>query len=247
MNNTAQNSTVWTSAEFERQLRSLGNRYHIHHPFQVMMNRGELTREQIQGWVCNRFYYQISIPLKDGALISNCPDREVRRHWVQRILDHDGREGHEGGIEAWVRLGEACGLTRDDVESLRHVLPGVRFAVDAYVNFVRRADWREAVSSSLTELFAPTIHKERLANWPKYYPWIDVGGLEYFRKRLKEAHRDVDHGLGLTLQYFTTRAQQEKVIRIVQFKLDVLWTMLDAMYLAYIYEMPPYFNVDESA
>jgi pyrroloquinoline-quinone synthase len=247
MNNSAQNSTVWTSEEFERQLRSLGNRYHIHHPFQVMMNRGELTREQIQGWVCNRFYYQISIPLKDGALISNCPDREVRRQWVQRILDHDGREGHEGGIEAWVRLGEACGLTRDDVESLRHVLPGVRFAVDAYVNFVRRADWREAVSSSLTELFAPTIHKERLANWPKYYPWIDVGGLEYFRKRLKEAHRDVDHGLGLTLQYFTTRTQQEKVIRIVQFKLDVLWTMLDAMYLAYIYKMPPYFNVDESA
>jgi len=247
MNSTVQNSTVWTSEEFERQLRSLGNRYHIHHPFQVMMNRGELTREQIQGWVCNRFYYQISIPLKDGALISNCPDREVRRQWVQRILDHDGREGHEGGIEAWVRLGEACGLTRDDIESLRHVLPGVRFAVDAYVNFVRRADWREAVSSSLTELFAPTIHKERLANWPKYYPWIDVGGLEYFRKRLKEAHRDVDHGLGLTLQYFTTRAQQEKVIRIVQFKLDVLWTMLDAMYLAYIYEMPPYFNVDESA
>ena len=247
MNSTVQNSTVWTSEEFERQLRSLGNRYHIHHPFQVMMNRGELTREQIQGWVCNRFYYQISIPLKDGALISNCPDREVRRQWVQRILDHDGREGHEGGIEAWVRLGEACGLTRDDIESLRHVLPGVRFAVDAYVNFVRRADWREAVSSSLTELFAPTIHKERLANWPKYYPWIDVGGLEYFRKRLKEAHRDVDHGLGLTLQYFTTRAQQEKVIRIVQFKLDVLWTMLDAMYLAYIYKMPPYFNVDESA
>jgi pyrroloquinoline-quinone synthase len=247
MNNSAQNSTVWTSEEFERQLRSLGNRYHIHHPFQVMMNRGELTREQIQGWVCNRFYYQISIPLKDGALISNCPDREVRRQWVQRILDHDGREGHEGGIEAWVRLGEACGLTRDDVESLRHVLPGVRFAVDAYVNFVRRADWREAVSSSLTELFAPTIHKERLANWPKYYPWIDVGGLEYFRKRLIEAHRDVDHGLGLTLQYFTTRTQQEKVIRIVQFKLDVLWTMLDAMYLAYICKMPPYFNVDESA
>jgi pyrroloquinoline-quinone synthase len=247
MNNSAQNSTVWTSEEFERQLRSLGNRYHIHHPFQVMMNRGELTREQIQGWVCNRFYYQISIPLKDGALISNCPDREVRRQWVQRILDHDGREGHEGGIEAWVRLGEACGLTRDDVESLRHVLPGVRFAVDAYVNFVRRADWREAVSSSLTELFAPTIHKERLANWPKYYPWIDVGGLEYFRKRLIEAHRDVDHGLGLTLQYFTTRTQQEKVIRIMQFKLDVLWTMLDAMYLAYIYKMPPYFNVDESA
>jgi pyrroloquinoline-quinone synthase len=139
------------------------------------------------------------------------------------------------------------GLSRDQVESQRFVLPGVRFAVDAYVNFVRRADWREAVSSSLTELFAPTIHKERLANWPKYYPWIDIDGLEYFRKRLKEAHRDVDHGLSLTLKYFTTREQQEKVIKIVQFKLDVLWTMLDAMYMAYIHKMPPYFNVDNHA
>ncbi|MDQ4148109.1 MAG: pyrroloquinoline-quinone synthase PqqC [Pseudomonadota bacterium] len=247
MNDIRQDKAAWTPEQFERQLRALAPHYHINHPFQVMMNRGELNREQIQGWVCNRFYYQISIPLKDAALVSNCPDREVRRRWIQRILDHDGREGYEGGIEAWVRLGEACGLSREEVESQRHVLPGVRFAVDAYVKFVRRADWHEAVSSSLTELFAPTIHKERLANWPKYYPWIDVDGLEYFRRRLKEAHRDVDHGLGLTLKYFTTREQQERVISIVQFKLDVLWSMLDAMYMAYIHKMPPYFNVELKA
>jgi pyrroloquinoline-quinone synthase len=247
MNHATQNKPAWTPEEFERQLRALAPRYHINHPFQVMMNRGELNREQIQGWVCNRFYYQINIPLKDGALLSNCPDRDVRRQWIQRILDHDGREGYEGGIEAWVSLGEACGLRREEVESQRHVLPGVRFAVDAYVNFVRRADWREAVSSSLTELFAPTIHKERLANWPKFYPWIDVEGLEYFRRRLKEAHRDVDHGLALTLKNFTTREQQEGVVSIVQFKLDVLWTMLDAMYMAYIHKMPPYFNVETEA
>jgi pyrroloquinoline-quinone synthase len=247
MNDSAQDKTAWTPEEFERQLRALAPRYHINHPFQIMMNRGELSREQIQGWVCNRFYYQISIPLKDAALMSNCPDRKVRRQWIQRILDHDGREGYEGGIEAWISLGEACGLTREDVESQRYVLPGVRFAVDAYVNFVRRADWHEAVSSSLTELFAPTIHKERLANWPKYYPWIDVEGLEYFRRRLKEAHRDVDHGLALTLEHFTTREQQERVVSIVKFKQDVLWTMLDAMHMAYIHNMPPYFNVDAKA
>jgi pyrroloquinoline-quinone synthase len=247
MSDVGQATSPWTPEEFERQLRALAPRYHINHPFQVMMNRGELSHEQIQGWVCNRFYYQVSIPLKDAALMSNCPDRDVRRQWIQRILDHDGREGYEGGIEAWVSLGQACGLSREDVISQRHVLPGVRFAVDAYVNFVRRADWHEAVSSSLTELFAPTIHKERLANWPKVYPWIDAEGLEYFRRRLKEAHRDVDHGLALTLGYFTTRAQQEKVISIVQFKLDVLWTMLDAMHMAYIHKMPPYFNVESKA
>lgn len=247
MSDVGQATSPWTPEEFERQLRALAPRYHINHPFQVMMNRGELSREQIQGWVCNRFYYQVSIPLKDAALMSNCPDRDVRRQWIQRILDHDGREGYEGGIEAWVSLGQACGLSREDVISQRHVLPGVRFAVDAYVNFVRRADWHEAVSSSLTELFAPTIHKERLANWPKVYPWIDAEGLEYFRRRLKEAHRDVDHGLALTLGYFTTRTQQEKVISIVQFKLDVLWTMLDATHMAYIHKMPPYFNVESKA
>lgn len=235
---------AWSKAEFEERLRGLGNRYHIHHPFQKAMNGGELSREQIQGWAANRYYYQISIPHKDAALLTNCPDRAVRRRWIQRILDHDGREGEEGGIEAWIRLGEATGLTREAMESGALVLPGVRFAVDAYVNYVRRARWQDAVCSSLTELFAPTIHRERLANWPKHYPWIDTGGLEYFRNRLAEAHRDVEHGLQITLDNFTTRAEQERALSIVQFKLDVLWSMLDAMHLAYVLDMPPYFNVD---
>jgi pyrroloquinoline-quinone synthase len=128
------------------------------------MNGGGLTREQVQGWVYNRYYYQLSIPLKDAALMSNCPDREVRREWIQRILDHDGRQGDEGGIEAWLRLGEAVGLERDEVTSLRHVLPGVRHAVDAYVNFARTRPWQESVTASLTEMFAPEIHKERLGH-----------------------------------------------------------------------------------
>ena len=243
---TSNSSPPWSREEFEQRLRGLGARYHIHHPYQVKMNAGELNREQIQGWVVNRFYYQINIPQKDAALMANCPIREVRRHWVQRILDHDGRAGEDGGIEAWIRLGEACGLDRDAIVSLEHVLPGVRFAVDAYVNFVRRASWQEAVCSSLTELFAPTIHRERIAQWPVHYPWMDPGGLEYFQKRLGEAHRDVEHGLAITLEEFTSAEQQQRALEIVQFKLDVLWSMLDAMTLAYVLDMPPYFTVEES-
>jgi len=234
----------WSREEFEHELRALGRRYHIHHPFSVMMHEGRLSREAVQGWVANRFYYQINIPRKDAAVLANCPDRETRRRWIQRILDHDGREGDEGGIELWIRLGMACGLTREAIVSLEHVLPGVRFAVDAYVNFARRADWHDAACSSLTELFAPTIHRQRLAAWPERYPWIEVAGLAYFQNRLGEAHRDVEHGLAITLDHYVTRPEQERALGILQFKLDILWTMLDAMQLAYIDGRPPYFNVD---
>ena len=224
---------TWSKEEFERQLRAKESRYHIHHPFHIAMNSGRCTREQVQGWVYNRFYYQIAIPLKDAAVLANMTDREQRRQWVLRILDHDGTQGDEGGIEAWLRLAEACGLQREEVKSLKHVLPGVRFAVDAYVNFARRAPWQEAVCSSLTELFAPTIHKKRLENWPQFYPWIEAGGYEYFRKRLSEARRDVEHGLQVTLDYFQTREAQQRALEILQFKLDVLWAMLDTMQHAY--------------
>jgi pyrroloquinoline-quinone synthase len=223
----------WSRQEFEAQLRAKGDRYHIHHPFHVAMNNGKCTKEQVQGWVYNRFYYQISIPIKDAAVLSNMGDRDQRREWIQRIIDHDGQKGDEGGIEAWLRLGEACGLERGEITSLRHVLPGVRFAVDAYVNFARRAPWQEAVCSSLTELFAPEIHKKRLENWPQFYPWIDPEGYFYFRKRLSEARRDVEHGLRVTLDHFRTREEQEKALGILQFKLDVLWSMLDAMQVNY--------------
>jgi pyrroloquinoline-quinone synthase len=223
----------WTKEEFERQLRAKESGYHIHHPFHVAMNGGGCTKEQVQGWVYNRFYYQISIPIKDAAVLANMPGRDERRLWVQRIIDHDGTQGDEGGIEAWLRLGEACGLRREDVQSLKYVLPGVRFAVDAYVNFARRAPWQEAACSSLTELFAPAIHKKRLENWPQHYPWIDPQGYQYFRKRLSEARRDVEHGLQVTLDYFKTRQDQERALGILQFKLDVLWSMLDTMRINY--------------
>lgn len=236
--------TPHTRAEFEKQLRAKEKYYHINHPFHVLMNTGKLDQRQVQGWVANRFYYQISIPVKDAAILANCPDREARRLWIQRIIDHDGAPGDEGGIEAWLQLGKAVGLHRDELMSERHVLPGVRFAIDAYVNFARRSSFEEAACSSLTELFAPKIHQRRLDNWPGFYPWIKAEGYHYFRKRLSEARRDIEHGLRVTLDHFITRDQQEHALKILQFKLDILWTMLDMMWMAYIEDMPPYYNVD---
>lgn len=233
--------------EFEQQLRAKERYYHINHPFHVLMNTGKLDQPSIQGWVANRFYYQLSIPMKDAAVLANCPERDVRREWIQRILDHDGVEGEDGGIEAWSQLGEAVGLSREELWSEQHVLPGVRFAVDAYVNFARRASWQEAACSSLTELFAPKIHQRRLDKWPEFYPWIKPEGYIYFRKRLNEARRDVQHGLEITLDYFKTREQQQHALGILQFKLDILWTMLDAMWMAYIEKRPPYHCIEAIA
>lgn len=224
---------AWSRAEFEAKLREKGRAYHIHHPFNVMLNSGHAQAAQIRGWVANRFYYQISIPIKDAAILSNCDDRAVRREWIQRIHDHDGHGDDPGGIEAWLRLADAVGLERARTESLQEVLPGVRFAVDAYVNFARRAPWPEAVCSSLTEMFAPEIHRQRLAAWPEHYPWIERDGLRYFRNRVSQARKDVDFGLATTLDRFTTRAAQERALDILQFKLDVLWQMNDAMQQQY--------------
>lgn len=221
--------SAWSAEIFEQKLREQGRAYHIYHPFNVMLNSGRATREQIQGWVANRFYYQINIPRKDAAILANCPDREVRRKWIERILDHDGHGEDAGGIETWLRLAEAVGLERAEVESLNRLVPGVRFAVDAYVNFARQQPWQEAVCSSLTELFAPDIHRQRLASWPEHYPWIDQQGLQYFRSRMSLAQRDVNHGLAVTLAYFKTREQQQRALEVLKFKLDILWAMNDAM------------------
>jgi pyrroloquinoline-quinone synthase len=223
----------WSHAEFEAQLRDGGRAYHIHHPFNLMLNSGKASREQIRGWVANRYYYQVNIPLKDAAILANCEERAVRRNWVQRILDHDGSGEDAGGIESWLHLAEAVGLERAQVESFSLLLPGVRFAVDAYVNFARRAPWTEGVCASLTELFAPEIHRQRLAGWPEHYPWIDRTGLHYFQSRIPLARRDVEFALAVTLERFATRAAQERALAVLKFKLDVLWQMNDAMALAY--------------
>ncbi len=216
---------------FVAQLRAVGGRaYHDKHPFHVAMNEGRLSRDAIRGWVANRFYYQRNIPLKDAAILSNCPVREVRRIWIHRIVDHDGSEGNEGGIEAWLRLGEACGLSRDDLLEDRHLLPGARFAVDSYVNMARTKPWPIAVASSLTELFAPDLMATRLAAFEKFYTWIDSGGLDYFRRRLSQAKRDSGEALEIAIKYCQTPELQREAIRALESKCDVLWSLLDAIH-----------------
>jgi pyrroloquinoline-quinone synthase len=218
---------------FVAALRAHAERYHSRHPFHRRMNEGGLSRRQIQGWAANRFYYQENIPRKDAAILANCPLAEVRRHWVRRILDHDGTIDGEGGIEAWLRLCEATGLTRKEIEDERHVVPGVRFAVDAYISFARTRPWVEAVASSLTEMFAPDLMAERLAAFERYYPWIDPQGLAYFRARLTQAPRDCAHALQVVTEHCRTPEEQARAVAALSFKCDVLWSMLDAIDHAY--------------
>jgi pyrroloquinoline-quinone synthase len=247
---------LWDRETFVEKLRAIGVRgYHDKHPFHVLMNQGGLSPEAIRGWVANRFYYQRNIPIKDAAILANCPVREVRRAWIHRILDHDGVkpkaiEGgtpatpdvtgsqglappDQGGIEAWLRLGEACGLSRDELLDNRHLLPGVQFAVDAYVNFARNQPWPIAIASSLTELFAPDLMAARLEAFEKFYRWIDPRGLDYFRCRVTQAQRDSDEALAITLEYCKTPEFQREAVRALEFKCNVLWSVLDAINRAY--------------
>lgn len=219
----------WTKSEMEAALRAQHQRYHHLHPFHQKMNAGNLTPSQVRRWVANRFYYQKSIPLKDAAIVSNCPDQEVRREWIGRIIDHDGRTKGEGGIEAWLKLGEAVGLSPKELQSDANVLPGVRYAVDAYVNFCRTRPWIEAVAASLTELFGPDAIRVRLAALEEHYPWIDPVGFDYFRTRLVQAPRDASYALNLVLNHCRTRESQERAILALAFKCDLLWSQLEAI------------------
>jgi pyrroloquinoline-quinone synthase len=215
--------------DFVAELRAQGTRYHNLHPFHRRMDAGELTRAELQRWVANRFYYQKCIPLKDAAIMSNCPEVAVRRKWIQRIIDHDGTAEGTGGIESWLRLGEALGVPRHELVSESRVLPGVRYAVDAYVNFARQRPWVEAVASSLTELFGPAAIRVRLESLERHYPWIEPAGLEYFRARLVQAPRDAQYALDLTVGRCRTREQQEAAVAALRFKTEVLWAQLDAI------------------
>lgn len=227
------NQTPWDERTFTAKLRAVGSTsYHNRHPFHVLMNRGQLGRKEVQTWVANRFYYQTSIPVKDAAILSNCQVREVRRLWLHRITDHDGRTGDEGGIGAWLRLGEACGLSRKGLLDHEQVIPGVRFAVDAYVTFARTQPWPIAVASSLTELFAPDLMAKRLAAFERFYPWVKARGLEYFKNRLTQAPRDSGEALELTLRQCHTRELQVAAVQALQFKCDLLWSMLDSIHWA---------------
>jgi pyrroloquinoline-quinone synthase len=223
----------WDRAAFEGRLRDQCQTYHDKHPFHLAMNQGGLTPAQIRGWVANRFHYQRNIPIKDAVILSNCPDHEVRRGWVRRILVHDGQRAGEGGIEAWLRLGEAVGLSREELLDERLVLPGVRSAVDDYVRLARDEPWPVAVASSLTELFAPDLMAERIRAFERYYTWVPAWGMEYFRARLTQARVDSDEALELTLSRCTTRGLQERAVAALGRKCRILWSLLDAIMGAY--------------
>jgi pyrroloquinoline-quinone synthase len=214
-------------------LRAFNSSYYAGHPFHQLMHDGQLTKRQLQGWVANRLAYQRAIPRKDAAIISNCPEPDVRRMWLTRIVDHDGTEPGGGGIEMWIRLGEALGVPREEMEDERHVLPGVRFATEAYVTFCKTKPWIEAVASSLTELFAPDLMRRRIEAFPRHYPWVNLDALEYFKSRLVQAPRDSRQGLDLVLTRCTTVETQRRAFGALAFKLELLWVMIDTIHHAY--------------
>jgi len=219
-------------------LRAFSTSYYANHPFHALMHEGRLTPRQLQGWVANRLAYQRAIPRKDAAIISNCPDPDVRREWLQRIIDHDGTEPGGGGIEMWVRLGEALGVPRVEMEDERHVLPGVRFATEAYVTFCKTKPWIDSVASSLTELFAPDLMRRRIAAFPQHYPWVRPEALDYFKSRLTQAPRDSQQGLRLVLTHCTTVDTQRRAFEALAFKLELLWAMIDTIHHAYLEPAP---------
>jgi pyrroloquinoline-quinone synthase len=221
--------------DLERRLRAIGaERYHDRHPFHKLLHGGGLDKGQVQAWVLNRYYYQSRIPMKDAALISRVEDPALRREWRGRIVDHDGCGPGDGGIERWLVLAEGVGLDRAYVMSAAGVLAATRFAVDAYVRFVRERPLVEAVASSLTELFAPAIHRERIAGLLEHYDFANEKTMAYFNKRLEEAPKDVKFGLDYVRREARTPEQQQGVIEALLFKTDMLWAQLDALYAAYV-------------
>jgi pyrroloquinoline-quinone synthase len=214
-------------------LRAFNGSYYATHPFHQLMHEGRLTKRQLQGWVANRLAYQRAIPRKDAAILSNCPEPDVRRMWLTRIVDHDGTEPGSGGIEMWIRLGEALGVPRDEMDDERHVLPGVRFATEAYVTFCKTKPWIEAVASSLTELFAPDLMRRRIEAFPVHYPWVNLDALAYFKSRLVQAPRDSRQGLELVLGRCTTVDAQRSAFAALAFKIELLWVMIDTIHHAY--------------
>ncbi|WP_234437099.1 pyrroloquinoline-quinone synthase PqqC [Streptomyces maremycinicus] len=214
----------------ETRLRELATaRYHDRHPFNQRMHRGELTPGELRTWVANRFYYQCGIPVKDAHILAKLRLPAQRRSWLRRIQDHDGRSDRDGGLERWLRLGEAVGLDRRELLTHRHLLPGVRLAVDGYVTFCRDHTALEAVASSLTELCAPSIMLTRLETFPVHYPWIDADGLSYFRDRVPQGRRDGSEALAWVREWAVTREQQDRALAALSFKCDVLWSLLDSV------------------
>lgn len=220
---------------FEARLRQIGDeRYHDKHPFHDLLHSGGCTPNQVRAWVINRYYYQSRIPMKDAAFMSRVSDPALRRSWRSRIEDHDGTEPGTGGIARWLKLAEGVGLDPDYVASEVGILPATKFAVDAYVRFVRDMPLLPAVASSLTELFAPKIHKDRIAGLLAHYDFANPDTMSYFQHRLTEAPKDVAFGLSWVLDHAVTRADQDAAAAALTFKTDVLWAQLDALYSAYV-------------
>jgi coenzyme PQQ biosynthesis protein C len=221
--------------ELEGALRDIGaRRYHRLHPFHGLLHGGKCTKGQVQAWALNRYYYQAMIPIKDASLIARCDDSAVRREWRSRLVDHDGEREGDGGIARWLKLTDGLGLEREYVTSLRGLLPGTRYAVEAYVRFVREKTLLEAIASSLTEMFSPGIISERMAGMLANYDFITRETLSYFDKRPPQAQRDADFALNYVKQHVRTLEQQQAVLAALEFKCDVLWAMLDALYHAYV-------------
>ena len=225
-----------TSAdELEATLRHIGaTRYHSLHPFHKLLHGGKLNKGQVQAWALNRYYYQSTIPIKDAVVISRFRDRSIRMEWRHRIEDHDGDPGAEGGIERWLKLTEGLGLDSAYVESTEGILPATRFAVEAYVHFVRDKTPLEAIASSLTELFAPNLHEERISGMLAHYDFVNPDIMSYFSRRLQQAPRDANFALEWVKQHAQTAEQQQAVVDTLAFKCDVLWCMLDALHYAYV-------------
>jgi coenzyme PQQ biosynthesis protein C len=231
-----------SSEELETALRDIGaRRYHRLHPFHGLLHGGKCTKGQVQAWALNRYYYQAMIPIKDASLIARCHDPAVRREWRSRLVDHDGEREGDGGIARWLKLTDSLGLERDYVTSLRGLLPGTRFAVDAYVHFVGEKTLLEAIASSLTEMFSPVIISERMTGMLANYDFVTRETLSYFDVRPPQARRDVDFALNYVKLNARTPERQQAVLGALEFKCDVLWAMLDALYHAYVApkQVPP--------
>ena len=228
-------TSLMTPEQLEAAIRAIGPaRYHDLHPFHALLHGGKLNKGQVQAWALNRYCYQAAVPRKDAALISRVEDRELRREWAHRILDHDGHGAEPGGIERWLVLTDGLGLPRELVQSTRAALPATKFAVEAYVRFVREKPLVEAVASSLTELFAPKIHRERISGMLEHYDFIDEKVMQYFRRRLDQATRDSDFALDFVKRNALTAEAQQGAIAAVTFKCNVLWAQLDALHHAYV-------------
>lgn len=220
----------WSKDEFVETLRREGaSRYHDHHAFHVRMHEGKLARHEIQAWVRNRYYYQTRIPIKDAIILSKSDDPGFRRAWLHRIVDHDGEREGEGGLSLWLRLAEGVGLPTEEVRDLRGVLPGVRFACDAYVDLVRERSLVEAVASSLTEFFAPDLMSRRIVAWETHYPWVDKATIEYFRSRVPRARRDSEEAIEFVVRHATTAEMQRACVAALIRKTEILWHLLDCV------------------